>query len=458
MLQSSANWRDWPPAAKLQMLTRLRQRQSTSTGARSWTPLLRTLHARQCEFAVSTAKRRVIRAGRRGGKTVGVATLAVMAFATGRRVLYAVPTDEQVTRFWYECKRALAAPLSAGILYRNETQHVIEMPGTLNRIRAKTAWNADTLRGDFADLLILDEYQLMDEDAWGVVGAPMLLDNNGDAVFVYTPPSLRTRAVSKARDKMHAAKLYKKAAADTTGRWAVFHFSSRENPYISEQALSELTGDMTALTIRQEIDAEDMEDAPGALWTRELIERTRVTRMPELLRVVVGVDPPGGATECGIVTAGRGVDGDLYVFADHSLQAGPAQWGSAVVSAYLQSRADRVLGEKNFGGDMVEHTIRTVRDGQDKAVGQRVAYANVTASRGKQVRAEPVAALWEQGHAHIVGSWPQLEDECCTWQPGMPSPNRMDAMVWAASELMLGPQALPVAPVLGTRQSYWRAV
>src|SRR5512145_61881 len=238
---------------------------------------LRTPHAEQSRFIESPAKRKVIRAGRRGGKTVGAAQLAVEKFLDKRRVLYATPTADQITRFWFEVKRALAEPLDAGVLYKNETEHVIELPGTATRIRAKTAWNADTLRGDYADLLILDEWQLMNEDAWEIVGAPMLLDNNGDAVFIYTPPSIKSASVSKAHDKRHAAKLYQKAAADESGRWQAFHFSSHANPHISETALDEITQDMTALAIRQEIEAEDIEDTPGALWNRDMIERGRVT-------------------------------------------------------------------------------------------------------------------------------------------------------------------------------------
>src|SRR5665648_471414 len=96
-------------------------------------------------------------------------------------------------------------------------------------------------RGDYADLLILDEFQLMSESAWDEVGAPLLLDNNGDAVFIYTPPSLHSRSASKARDPQHAAKLFKRAAADTSGRWATFTFSSHENPYLSKVALADIT-------------------------------------------------------------------------------------------------------------------------------------------------------------------------------------------------------------------------
>ena len=186
-------------------------------------------HARQQAFLRSKAKRKVIRAGRRAGKTTGVAILAVQAFLLGRRVLYAAPTTEQITQFWKEVKTALAALIDAGIFSKNETEHVIERVGTNQSIKAKTAWNADMLRGDYADLFIFDEWQLMEETAWEDVGAPMLLDNNGDAVFVYTPPSLRSQALSRARDPRHAAKMYERARgsvtlihcnpADVTGAW-----------------------------------------------------------------------------------------------------------------------------------------------------------------------------------------------------------------------------------------------
>jgi hypothetical protein len=229
--------------------------------------VLRSPHAKQAEIIESLAKRKIIRAGRRAGKTVCAATIAVKAFLDNRRVLYAAPVLEQVDTFWREVKRSLAEPLDAGIFYKNETLHTIERLGTECRIKAKTAWNAETMRGDYADLLIFDEWQLMAEDAWEVVGAPMLLDNNGDAIFIYTPPSLRSAGVSKARDPRHAAKMFERAEKDE--RWATFHFASRENPHISEIALQDIVGDMSQMAYRQEILAEDIDES----W-RGLIYRT----------------------------------------------------------------------------------------------------------------------------------------------------------------------------------------
>ena len=389
-------------------------------------------HEKQLLFINSLAKRKIIRAGRRGGKTVGIAQFAVEKFREGRRVLYAAPTEDQVNTFWQEICNAFRVPVDNGYLYKNETKHVIEMPHTKNRIRAKTAWNADTLRGDYADVLILDEFQLMNEDTWGVVGAPMLLDNNGDAIFIYTPPSLHSRSVTKANDPRHASKMFRKAAEDTTGRWQAFHFTSHENPHLPKEGLDDITQDMSRLAYAQEIMAEDKDEIAGALWTQSNIDENRVNVFPELTRILVGVDPPGGATECGIVVVGLGKDKHLYVLSDDSLRDTPEKWAGAIISAYNKFKANQIIGEKNFGGDMVEHTIRSAEGG--KFVSIKV----VTASRGKAVRAEPVSARYEQGLVHHVGQFPQLEDEMCSWLPttGMDSPNRMDALVWAATELI----------------------
>ena len=408
------------------------------------------LHEQQIRFVESKAKRKIIRAGRRGGKTVGASQLAGHAFVgttyeqivnkievdpfeKGGRILYAAPTEDQVSRFWFEVVSILWEPIEAGVLRKNETKHIIELPGTEFRIRAKTAWNADSLRGDSCSLLILDEWQLMNEDAWAVVGAPMLLDNDGDAVFIYTPPSMRTRSVTKAYDPLHAAKLYKKAAADKTGRWEAFHFTSYDNPFISQAALADIAGDMSALAIRQEIEAEDIDEIPGALWTYKLIEATRVSERPKMSRIVIGVDPQGkkkDSAETGIVGSGKGVDGHGYVLCDYSINGTPNEWGRRVIMAYYDLEADLIAAEANYGGEMVKEVIH----GIDPDVPVKL----VNASRGKIVRAEPVSSKWEKGEGHMVGTFPELEDEMCSFTPESSfSPNRFDAMVWSLTELLI---------------------
>jgi predicted phage terminase large subunit-like protein len=150
--------------------------------------------------------------------------------------------------------------------------------------------------------------------------------------------------------------------------------------------------------------------------------------------VVVAIDPAAtsgeDADETGIVVAGLGVDGQGYVLDDVSLKASPRGWAAAAIEAYRRHNADRELAEVNNGGEMVELTVRVVDP--------NVSYKAVHASRGKQVRAEPVAALYEKGRVHHVGTFPDLEDQLCMWTPGDASPDRMDALVWAFTELMLG--------------------
>lgn len=178
---------------------------------------------------------------------------------------------------------------------------------------------------------------------------------------------------------------------------------------------------------------EFLSEIDGALWSRELLDRTRLSspRRP-LERVVVGVDPAvtGENDYTGIVVCGRDGDGEYYVLADRSLKGTPLSWSRAVVSAYHEFGADRIIGESNNGGDLIELALR--------GVDENISYKKVTASRGKMVRAEPVAALYERGRVHHLGLFPDLEDQLTSYVPGhFPgSPDRLDALVWALTELL----------------------
>jgi len=408
-------------------------------GERVYTVRLRQPHPKQAEFIDSPAKRKVVRAGRRGGKTVGVAVLAVKAFLDGHRVLYAVPTQEQVDAFWFEVKRALHEPIEAELYIKNEGMHTITRPGTRQRIRAKTAFNADTLRGDYADVLILDELQLMSETAWEDVGAPMLLDNDGDAVFIYTPPSRKSRALSRATDPRYAAKMYKRAAADTSGRWAAFHFTSHENPYISEQALADIAAEMTTEAHGHEILAQDDEDIPGALWKRAEIDAARVLTAPEMRRVVVTVDPTcsKAGDEAGITVTGLGVDGHGYLLADGSLHGSPGEWARIAVLLFDQWHASEILYETNQGGEMVEHTI--VSTFREMGRGRySIPLRGIPSVKGKMVRAEYVAAQAQHRRIHHIGTFAQLEEELCSYTGAVneASPNRLDSYVIGMTDLL----------------------
>jgi phage terminase large subunit-like protein len=203
---------------------------------------------------------------------------------------------------------------------------------------------------------------------------------------------------------------------------------------------------------RQELHGELVEDVAGALWTRAMIERSRIAA-PQgfhetLDRIVVAVDPPAtsgeGADECGIIVAGamNGADGAVaYVLADRSAGGlSPRDWARRAVAAYHEFAADRIVVETNQGGDMVREVIR--------GVDASVAVRDVRASRGKRLRAEPVAALYEQGRVRHAGRFPALEDQMATYTGAggtgpAKSPDRLDALVWAIADLLLRREAAP---------------
>ena len=222
-------------------------------------------------------------------------------------------------------------------------------------------------------------------------------------------------------------------SVDTSGRWKTFRFTSHDNPHISAQALADITWDMTRMAYRQEVEAEDINEIPGALWSRAVIEASRVTVCPTLTRIVVAIDPSvtsgEGSDEAGIVTGGLGKDGNGYLLADLSRRDSPMGWATVAIEEYRRQRADRIVGEVNNGGDMIEQTLRTIDP--------NISYEAVNASRGKLIRAEPICALYEQGRIHHVGNFEQLEEEICSYVPGATSPNRMDAMVWLFTKLVL---------------------
>lgn len=193
---------------------------------------------------------------------------------------------------------------------------------------------------------------------------------------------------------------------------------------------------------RQEIDGEILEDANGALWTHAMIEAGRVREAPPLSRIVIAIDPPVGSHEgadaCGIIAAGRGEDDGFYILGDYSVQGlSPDGWARRAVDAYEVHNADRLIAEVNNGGDLVENVMRSVAP--------HVSYRAVRASRGKLIRAEPIAALYERGRVHHVGLFADLEDEMCTYRAGIgqKSPDRMDALVWALSDLSQNAPAQP---------------
>ncbi|MCK9597491.1 MAG: terminase family protein [Sphaerochaeta sp.] len=195
---------------------------------------------------------------------------------------------------------------------------------------------------------------------------------------------------------------------------------------------------------RQELAGEVLSDNPNALWRREWLEQSRITNAPALSTVAVGVDPEASNTETsaetGIIGAGVANVGDKkhgYILEDASLRGSPREWATAAITLYYKLKANYIVAEVNQGGDMVEAVIHSVDP--------NVMVKKIHASRGKELRAEPVSALYEQGRVHHVGFFPDLEDQLCEWVPGEKSPDRLDAAVHVITELMIStPQHDPL--------------
>jgi predicted phage terminase large subunit-like protein len=283
-----------------------------------------------------------------------------------------------------------------------------------------TSDEPDRLRGKQHSKLIADEIAAWryPDDAWAQAMMGLRLGADPQVACATTPRPIRL------------VKELMQSPQTVVTRGTSFDNAQNLAPAFLAEIVSRYQGTRLG---RQELMAELLSDNPNALWKRDVIDSLRVPSAPALRRVVVGVDPAVTANEdsdlIGIVVAGRSADGHIYVLDDLSLKASPDGWAERVILAYRKHRADRVIGETNNGGDLIEAVLRS----KDASI----SYKSVHASRGKIVRAEPIAALYEQGRVHHVGSFAPLEDELCDYAPATStkSPDRLDALVWALSEL-----------------------
>jgi predicted phage terminase large subunit-like protein len=223
----------------------------------------------------------------------------------------------------------------------------------------------------------------------------------------------------------------KDASTTTLTRGNSYENRDNLNQQFFDSILSKYENTRTGL---QEIYAEILEESEGALWKRDWLDDNRLDEIPEdLERVVVAIDPAVTASktsdETGMVVAGKDKNGKFYVLHDGSGKYSPSGWATEAIALYNKYSADKIIAETNNGGQLVEHTLRTKSD--------TVPYKSVHASRGKRTRAEPIAALYEQKKVHHVGVLRTLEDQLCNWEAtsGEKSPDRLDALVWALSEL-----------------------
>ena len=370
-------------------------------------------------------------AGRGAGKTrAGSEWVRAQVTDHGRRRVALVgPTAADVRDVMVEGESGLLAVCDRyGVrpLYEPSKRRVTWPNGAI--ATTYSADEPDRLRGPQHDLALCDEVAAWRRpEAWDMLMFGLRLGTDPRAAAMTTPRQVP---------------LLRRILADpTTATTRGTTYDNRANlaPAFVEQIVARYEGTRLG---RQELAGELLEDVEGALWTLARIDAARVPpdhAVPPLARIVVGVDPQAGyddenGSETGVVVAGRddrgGRDRDhAYVLADASGNLTPDGWARAAVRAYHAWRADRIVAEANQGGEMVRKVLRTVDPS--------VPITLVHASRGKLTRAEPVAAAYEQGRVHHVGGFGKLEDQMTTYVPGKPSPDRMDAAVWALTDLLL---------------------
>jgi phage terminase large subunit-like protein len=296
----------------------------------------------------------------------------------------------------------------------------------------------DQLRGPQHDSAWADEPAKWryGDDAWSNLMLGLRLGNDPRVVATTTPrptPLIKGMVADK---KTHVT------------RGSTLDNLENLAPQFKEAVLSQYEGTRLG---RQEIYAELLDDAPGALWAMRDIEKIRISRSPdssELRRIVVAIDPAASvgedSDETGIIVVGLGYDGLGYVLADVSGKYRPIEWAQTAIRAMTEWDADRIIAEVNQGGDMVEQTLRSIDS--------RIPYKGVRGAKGKYSRAEPVSAIYEQGKVRHCGLFATLEDQMCSFEPGTTSwsPDRMDALVYALTDLMIDiPQTIEIKKVLG---------
>lgn len=370
----------------------------------------------------------LIQAGRGFGKTRTGAEWVLEEVQAGRakRIALIGPTAADVRDVMVEGESGILACAREGErpLYEPSKRRLTWPNGAV-----ATTYSADEperLRGPQSDLLWADEpASWRRPEAWDMAMFGLRLGDNPRACVTGTPKPVKLIRDLRALPTTHI----------TYGR--TLDNAANLAPQFIESIISKYEGTRLG---RQELDGELLEDTPGALWQWAMfaVDGFRLDTPPALRRIVIGVDPAASSSadsdETGVIVAAVGTDGRAYILADASLRGTPNEWGRAVAGAYGTWRADRVIAERNNGGEMVEHVLRTVSP--------TIPVTTVWASRGKQTRAEPIAALYEQGKVSHVGHFPELETQLTSWMPDSEkSPDRLDALVWALSDLMLTPAA-----------------
>lgn len=371
----------------------------------------------------------LLQAGRGAGKTRTGAETVREWVAEGRKLIHLIaPTAKDIRDVMVDGPSGLMScyPDDDRPLYEPSKGHITWANGALARVYS--AEEPNRLRGPACECVWGDEIAAWKPqtaiETWDNMAFGLRMGNDPRGVFTSTPKptALFLQVVQHPKTVITRGSTYENRSNLAPG-----FFSDIIRKY-----------EGTRLG-RQELLAELLEDIPGALWTRAMIDRSRceLVDVPAMRRVVIAIDPAVTAgedsDETGIGAVGLGVDGRLYVFEDDSQRSSPNTWARAACKLFLKWNADRIVAEVNNGGDLVEMNLR--------AIHPLIPYRAVRASRGKATRAEPVASLYEQGRVSHVGHFPELEEQMCGYVPGVTekSPDRLDWLVWAIYDLVIAP-------------------
>lgn len=375
------------------------------------------LHPAQYAFCRSNALYRGFVGGRGAGKS-WTGAYDLLTRAKPRRLYYAVaPTYTMLKDASMRAFLDLGAQLRF-IANINRSDHRVTL-GNGAEVLFRSADEPERMRGPNLSGAWLDEASLMHEDAYNLI-IPALREGGeqGWLSATFTP-----------KGRQHWT--FRVFGSERPNS-ALFHARTMDNPFIPRDFAASIATQYTTHLQAQELEGRFIDQLDGALWRREWIDDPRVAEAPQMSRVVVAVDPAGthkaGSDQTGICVAGRGEDGEYYVLHGYGYRLSPQGWATRVLDLYDQHLADRIIAERNQGGEMVEHTIRSVRP--DAPV------TTIVASRGKALRAEPIAALFEQGRVHHVGIHGDLEEQMCSFPVAAEHDDMVDALVYALTDLV----------------------
>jgi len=375
-------------------------------------------------------KFQVVTKGRRFGATRGAVHAFIEWCLEGKKLLWGDTIHSNIDRY---VERYFMPALNKNKIEYSYQRQMKQLTIGNGYIDFRSADKPENWEGFGYDVIFLNEAGIILNNKYLYSNAvlPMLMDSQASMLIAAGVPKGKFCKGESRKKEEHPFYTLYKAAKNNTPRYRLLEYSSYDNPLLPEEEIKELESEIARMSpgmVEQEIYGKFVDSASGVLWTADLIKY--ITNLPDLKKIVIGLDPSGSkdGDEVGIVAVGKS-DDNYYVLSDRSGGYTPNQWGTIVKNEYDALKANSVIAERNFGGDMVKAIILNIDEG--------IHVKDVVASRGKEVRAEPVVGLYEQGRVFHAKGLYKLENEQLSWVPGLgKSPNRVDALVWAITHLM----------------------